>query len=310
MPLASTLLPVALAIVMFGLGLTLTLADFTRVVRFPKAVFVALACQIIVLPLLTFGIVALSGLPPLLAIGMMLIVSAPGGAIANVLSHVFGGDVALNISLTAVNSVTAIFTIPLIVNLSIAYFDPSGGQIGLQFQKTLEVTVMVLGPVALGMLIRRFATRFALAMDKPVRIVSMVILAAVITLTVIGNLAVLAANLGPLLLLALLICVMSLLVGFFVPRLFRVSPPQSLASSLEIGLHNATIALVIGQVVLANPVIAVPAAVYGPVSIVLGLVAAIVFRSVIRRTAGNAAPQAEPAPAPQAEPEPDVTIEA
>lgn len=293
MPIATTLLPIALAIVMFGLGLTLTVADFTRVVRFPKAVIIALVCQIVILPLLTFGIVAVSGLPPLLAIGMMLIVSAPGGAIANVLSHIFGGDVALNITLTAINSVTAIFTIPLIVNLSIAYFDPSGGQIGLQFQKTLEVTAMVLIPVILGMIVRRFAKRFAIAAEKPVRIISMIILGLVIALTVIGNFAVLAANIGPLLLIATLVCVVSLAVGFFVPRLFHVSPSQSLASSLEIGLHNATIALVIGQVVLANPIIALPAAVYGPISIVLGLVAAIVFRAIIRRSTAATVPQPE-----------------
>jgi BASS family bile acid:Na+ symporter len=283
MPNPAILMPIALAIIMFGLGLSLTTADFARIARFPKAVVIALACQILVLPAITFGLVVLFGLPPLLAVGMMLIVAAPGGAIANVLSHLFGGDVALNISLTAINSLTAIVTIPVVVNLSLAFFDPTGGQIGLQFQKALEVAAMVLLPVVLGMIVRRLWSRFAEAMDRPVRIASLVILALVILATVLGNLQTLAANVGSLLLITTLVCAISLSVGFLVPRMFGVSRPQAISSALEIGLHNGAVALVIAQSVLQNPVIALPAAVYGAVSILLGFVAATIFRAVNRR---------------------------
>ena len=137
-------LPVALGIIMFGLGLSLTLGDFARVAKHPRAVIIALACQLIVLPALCFGLVLLFRLPPVLAVGMMLLAASPGGTTANLYSHLFRGDVALNITLTAINSVLAVFTLPIVVNLAISYFAPDGDRVGLQFQKTLEVFAIVL----------------------------------------------------------------------------------------------------------------------------------------------------------------------
>ena len=116
-------LPLALAIIMFGLGLDLTIGDFKRVGRAPKAVGVALACQILLLPAICFGLVVLFDLPALLGIGMLLLAASPGGTTANLFSHLFKGDVALNITLTAINTVIAVVTLPLITGLAIAYFD-------------------------------------------------------------------------------------------------------------------------------------------------------------------------------------------
>ena len=116
-------LPLALAIIMFGLGLDLTVADFKRVGRAPKAVAVALACQIVLLPAVCFGLVVLFDLPALLGIGMLLLAASPGGTTANLFSHLFKGDVALNITLTAINTVIAVVTMPLITGLAIAYYD-------------------------------------------------------------------------------------------------------------------------------------------------------------------------------------------
>ena len=135
--LTTVALPLALALVMFGLGLSLTLGDFARVGRQPKAVVIALALQLLVLPAVCFGLVLAFDLPPLLAVGLMLLAASPGGTTANLFSHLFRGDVALNITLTAVNSLIAVVTLPLITNLAIAYFDPAdGGSLGLQFGKT------------------------------------------------------------------------------------------------------------------------------------------------------------------------------
>src|SRR5688500_12078451 len=125
--LTSVALPVALALVMFGLGLSLTVGDFARVGRSPKAVLIALALQLLVLPALCFGLVLAFDLPPLLAVGMMLLAASPGGTTANLFSHLFRGDVALNITLTAVNSLIAVVTLPLITNLAIDWFDPEDG---------------------------------------------------------------------------------------------------------------------------------------------------------------------------------------
>src|SRR5690606_6032853 len=167
-------LPVALGIIMLGLGLSLTLADFARVLKQPKAVVVALLCQLLLLPAVCFGLVLLFQLPPVLAVGMMMLAASPGGTTANLYSHLFRGDVALNISLTAVNSVIAVIALPVIPNSAIGYFRPFDDPLGLQWSKTVEVFAIVLLPVAAGMLIRRLWPGFARGMDRPVRIASVI----------------------------------------------------------------------------------------------------------------------------------------
>lgn len=256
-------LPVALGIIMFGLGLSLTPGDFVRIGRQPRAVAVALACQLILLPLVCFGLALAFRLPPVLAVGMMLLAASPGGTTANLYSHLFRGDVALNISLTAINSVIAVITLPIVVNLSLAFFQPGEGQVGLQLSKTIEVFMIVLVPVALGMLVRGLKPSFAAAMDKPVRIASILILTLVIVGAVSAQFDVLMTNLGALAGVVVTFCVLSLGIGFAVPRLLKIDRPQSIASAFEVGLHNATLAIVIARSVLQNPDMSLPAAVYG-----------------------------------------------
>lgn len=256
-------LPVALGIIMLGLGLTLTPRDFARVAKHPKAVLVALAMQLLVLPLLCFALVLLFRLPPILAIGMMLLAASPGGSTANLYSHLFRGDVALNISLTAVNSIIAVVTLPVITNLSISYFAPDQPGLGLQFSKVLEVFAIVLGPVTIGMLVRHFKSTFADSMDKPVRIASVAILAVVIAGAVIANLDLLREHFSRLALITILFCILSLAVGYAVPRAFGIKDAQARASSFEIGIHNATLAIVLAQTVIGNTEMSLPAAVYG-----------------------------------------------
>ncbi|MEV4736044.1 bile acid:sodium symporter family protein [Microbacterium sp. LMX7-1.2] len=256
-------LPVALGIIMLGLGLSLTLADFARVLRQPKAVLIALLCQLVLLPAICFGLVLLFQLPPVLGVGMMMLAASPGGTTANLYSHLFRGDIALNISLTAVNSVIAVITLPIITNLAIAYFQPFDDQLGLQWSKALEVFAIVLLPVAVGMIIRRLWPRFASGMDRPVRIASVVILVVVIAGAVASNWALLVDNFARLALITVLFCLISLTIGFLVPRLLRVGRRQAIATSFEIGIHNATVAIVIAQSVLGSVELSLPAAVYG-----------------------------------------------
>ncbi|SIT68108.1 bile acid:sodium symporter family protein [Microbacterium sp. RU33B] len=256
-------LPVALGIIMFGLGLSLTLGDFARVVKQPKAVVIALLCQLVVLPAICFGLVLAFQLPPVLAVGMMMLAASPGGTTANLYSHLFRGDIALNISLTAVNSVIAVVTLPLITNLAILYFNPFDDQLGMQWSKTLEVFAIVLLPVALGMLVRRVWPRFADAMDKPVRVVSVIVLIVVIGGAVAANWALLVENVGQLALITVTFCLLSLAIGYLVPRWLKVGKRQAIASSFEIGIHNATLAIVIAQTVMGSIELSLPAAVYG-----------------------------------------------
>lgn len=284
-PLTLIGLPIALGIIMFGLGLSLTPSDFVRVGRQPKAAAVALACQLLLLPAVCFALVLIFQLPPILAVGMMLLAASPGGTTANLYSHLFRGDVALNISLTAINSVIAVVTLPVIVNLAVAYFQPGEMKVGLQLTKTIEVFMIVLVPVAMGMLVRGLKPDFASAMDKPVRIASILILTLVILGAAASSLDVLLANFQALAGITILFCLFSLGIGFIVPRLLKIERPQAVASAFEVGLHNATLAIVIAQSVLHSPEMTLPGAVYGvlmfPLAAAFGLL-------ITRRRAGAA----------------------
>lgn len=258
-------LPIALAIVMLGLGLSLTVADFTRVVRYPKATIVALSCQILVLPALCLGLVLLFDLEPTLAVGMMLLAASPGGISASLFSHLARGDVALNITLTAVNSVLAVLTFPIVVNLVLDGFLGEDNSIGLQPAKMLQVFAIVLVPVAIGMIIRRKAEAFTERMRGPVKIASIVVLLAVIVIAVYqerDNVLGYVRDVG---LVALLLSVLSLTIGYFVPRAFNIERRQAVASAFEIGVHNSTLAITVAlsPTLLNNTEMAIPAAVYG-----------------------------------------------
>jgi BASS family bile acid:Na+ symporter len=260
-PLSTIGLPIALGIIMFGLGLSLTGDDFRRVRQHPRAVLVALACQLLLLPAVCFGLVLLFDLPPLLGIGMMLLAASPGGTSANLFSHLFRGDVALNVTLTAINSVIAIFTLPIITNLAIAWFDREDS-VSLQFRKVGEVFVVVLAPVLLGMLVRSRRPDFAARMDKPVRIGSAVILAVL----VLGILVDQRENVGDYLadigLTAAVFCAISLVTGYVIPKAAGIVEGQAIASSMEIGVHNGALAIYVAVEVLDSTEISVPAAVY------------------------------------------------
>jgi BASS family bile acid:Na+ symporter len=262
--ITTVFLPAALAIIMFGLGLGLTLADFRRVLVFPKAVIVALACQTLLLPFICFFVAKAFGLAPALAVGLMLLAASPGGTSANLYSHLAHGDVALNVTLTAVNSVLAIATLPVIVNLSLTHFYGEGKVLPLQFTKVLQVFLIVLVPVAIGMMVRARHTAFALRMNKPVKIMSMLFLALIVLLALLQDSGTLMENVGTVGAAALTFNLLSLGVGYGVPRLLKLSQRQSVAIGMEIGIHNGTLAIAIAlsPLMLNEPAMAIPAAIY------------------------------------------------
>lgn len=260
--LVTIFLPLALAVVMAGLGLELTPNDFKRVSKHPKAVFIALFCQLVVLTTIAFFICKLMNLPPLLAVGLMLLAASPGGPTANLFSYLYKGDIALNITLTAVNSVIAAFTLPLIVNFAIHHFMQDGQQVGLQFAKVLQVFLIIIIPVTLGMSVRHFSPQTADHLNKPVRIFAVVFLIVIIIGAIVkerNNIMLYLADVG---LATALFCACSLLVGYFVPRFFGVNSQQARACAFEIGIHNSTLAMTIALTVMASSTIAMPAAVY------------------------------------------------
>ncbi|WP_422909105.1 bile acid:sodium symporter family protein [Pseudomonas sp. MAC6] len=263
-PLLTLFLPIALGIIMLGLGLSLTLADFARVVKFPKPVLIGLACQLLLLPLVCFFLAKAFGLAPALAVGLMLLAASPGGTTANLYSHLAHGDVALNITLTAVNSVIAVLTMPLIVNLSLAYFMDGDQALPLQFTKVVQVFVIVLGPVAIGIWLRSRYPGFAARMEKPVKIISALFLLIIILLAVVKDWQTFV-DYAPLVGgAALAFNLISLAVGYWVPRLCKLSLRQSIAIGMEIGIHNGTlaIALALSPMLLNNATMSIPAAIY------------------------------------------------
>ena len=262
--LTTVLLPIALGVIMLGLGLSLTLADFKRVVVYPKAVAVGLGCQMLILPVACLGIAHAFNLPPELAVGLMLLAASPGGATANLFSHLAKGDVALNITLTAVNSVLSLITLPLIINYSLDHFLGADKSIPLQFSKVLSVVAVVLVPVAIGMVIRSKKPGVADRLDKPVRIVSALFLVLVIAASIIRERAHLGEYFQQVGLAALAFNLTSMAVGYFIPRLVRVEPRQAVAIGMEIGIHNGTLAIAIASSpsLLANSTMAIPPAIY------------------------------------------------
>jgi BASS family bile acid:Na+ symporter len=278
-PLTTVGLPLALGIIMFGLGLSLTVDDFRRVRQQPRAVAIALVCQLLVLPLVCFGLVVALDLSPLLGIGMLLLAASPGGTSANLFSHLFHGDVALNVTLTAINSIIAIFSLPVITNLAIAYYDRQDS-VSLQFSKVVEVFAIVLVPVVLGMLVRSARPGFAGAAERPVRIGSALVLAILVIGILVDQRDKVGEYFGDVGLATGLFCAASLVIGYVVPKALGVTAGQAIASSMEIGVHNATLAIYIAVEVLDSTEMSVPAAVY---SIFMFVFAALWGYAISRR---------------------------
>lgn len=256
------LLPLALAIIMIGLGLELTPKDFTRVTKQPKAVLIALFCQLVILVSIAFIICKVLALPPLLAVGLMLLAASPGGSTANLFSYLFKGDIALNITLTAINSVIAAFTLPLIVNFAIQHFINDGQEISLQFSKILQVFAIIIIPVGIGMLIRYYAPHFTEKLNKPLRIFAVSFLILIIIGAITKERHQILEYLAQVGLATVLFCLCSLLIGYFVPRLLGINSAQARACAFEIGIHNSTLAMTIALTVMASSTVAMPAAVY------------------------------------------------
>lgn len=257
-------LPLALGIIMLGLGLSLTIEDFKRVVVYPKAVFVGLFCQMVLLPLACFGIAKSFNLGPELAVGLMLLAASPGGPTANLFSHLAKGDVALNITLTAVNSLLSLFTMPFIINYSLIAFVGEGKILPLQFSKIMQVFVIVLVPVAIGMYLHAKKNNWAQKMNKPVRILSAVFLILVIAAAVVkekDNLGDFFAQVG---MAALAFNVVSMFVGYCIPLIVKLPSRQAISIGMEVGIHNGTLAIAIASspLLLNNATMAIPPAIY------------------------------------------------
>lgn len=260
--ITTLLLPIALGIVMLGLGLSLTVADFARVVRYPKAVLIGLFIQTVVLVAGAYVIARLAALPPELAVGLMLLAASPGGATANIYSHLAHGDVALNITLTAINSLLALVTLPLIVDAALVHFLGQDQYVPPPTRKVIEVAAIIVLPVLIGMALRAGLPKVAAALEKPIRLFAVLVLVAVIGAAIVAEWERLPGFIAAVGAACLAFNLLSMAIGYGLPRLLDLPRSQAIAISMEIGIHNGTLAIFIALTVLQNATLSVPAAVY------------------------------------------------
>lgn len=261
--LTSVLLPLALFIIMLGMGLSLVTDDFRRVALYPKAAAIGLCNQLLILPLIGFLIASNSGLPGELCVGLMILAACPGGVTSNLISHLSKGDTALSISLTAISSVASIVTIPLIINFAIGHF-LEADQVMKPPIKDIVVPIIAITilPVSVGMFIKSKKPDFALKMDKPVRIFSAVFLVLIIIAAIIKEKQLLIDYFGQVWMATLGLNVATMLLGYAAARMFKLTLPQSITISIESGIQNGTLGLVIATTILQNTQMTITPAIY------------------------------------------------
>lgn len=261
--LTQIFLPLALFIIMLGMGLTLKPADFRNVVYFPRAVGVGLVLKLIFIPALTFGMLYMIPIQPELAVGFVLLAACPGGATTNLITHLAKGDVALSITLTAIASVITVFTIPILVNIGMLQFMGEGQMIELPFFKTiLQILIITILPVAIGMVLHKRSPRLSHKAEKPVKILSALFLVLIIAAVLIkerANLGEFFIKAGPL---SLVLNLVGMLSGYYITKAITKNKARALAVGIEVGIVNGTLGIAIAAGILENSVMTIPAAIY------------------------------------------------
>jgi BASS family bile acid:Na+ symporter len=273
-------LPLALAFIMFALGLGLTFDDFARVARQPRDFVIGAILQIVLLPVVAFALVSVWSLSPELALGVMIIAAAPGGVTSNILTAFARGDVALSISLTAVISLLSVVTIPLVVVFS--YTQLIGGEAGdVSVTATaVSVFVIVTVPVLIGLAVRRFAEGFAIRFDPIARQVSAVLFVIVLAGAIFQERANIVTYFAEAGLITLVLNLVMMGLAYFIARIFASGARQRITISIECGLQNGTLAIAVATLLFGGGQAVVPAATYS--LIMFGT--ALVFIAFLRRT--------------------------
>ena len=256
-------LPLALAFIMFALGLGLTFDDFARVARRPRDFLVGAMSQIVLLPAVAFLLVSVWSMPPQLALGVMIIAAAPGGVTSNILTAFARGDVALSISLTAVVSLLCVFTIPLIVVTSHGLL--IDGDLGAEVsvaRTAIGVFAIVTVPVLLGLLVRRLAADFAIRFEPLARKISTVLFALVLAGAIYQGRDDIVPYFARAGLTTLVLNVTMMVLAYLVARIFASGPRQRVAIAIECGLQNGTLAIAVATLLFGGGLAVVPAATY------------------------------------------------
>lgn len=282
MDIVTTIAPVALALIMLGLGASLTIKDFTRVFQNPKDFFVGLICQLIILPVIAYLLVIILKTPIELALGVMLIAAAPGGVTSNVLTKFANGDVALSISLTAFSSLISIVSVPYIVFLStelfdISYIEKEISMLGISLKMFFVVTV----PVIIGMIIRRIANEFIIKNMKIIQKLSIALFVIVFIAIYIEEWDSIVMFLTKAGIIAFTLNVVMMIVGFYTAKFFASGVAQQRCISLECGLQNGTLAVFVGTQLFNDMTYMVPTAAYALIMMTTSVLFVLFLRKKI-----------------------------
>jgi BASS family bile acid:Na+ symporter len=279
--------PWALRLVMAGLGLSLTVADFKRVVVYPKAVGIGLVTQIVGQPVLGYGLALLFDVPPAIAIGLVILASCPSGVTSNAYTFASKADVPLCVTLSALTSLVTVFTIPFFINLGLRTFDIGGEIAPMSPLRTLiQLVNIAIVPLALGMVVRATARRFAERALDPIRKSVLYLMIGVLVLAGVASYQTIWGSLLTAGALVLTMNVLSMGMGYGVARLFRLPTKQVVTLTFEVGVHNLTLALTITYTMLQRPELAVAALLY---SVVMPATALVFVRIAKRLIAADEA---------------------
>ena len=273
MEIVTKIAPLCLALIMLGLGMSLTIQDFLRVIKTPKDFIVGFICQMILLPIVAFTLIKLLNTPLELALGVMIIAAAPGGVTSNILSKFANGDVALSISLTAIISLVSVITVPFIIFLSIDllnidYVSKEISMIDISLKMFFIVTI----PVIIGMISRHFAESFInrnVLLIQRLSIALFILIFIAIYIEEWDNIVSFIARAG---LIALTLNIVMMVVGFYVAKFFASGVAQQKTISLECGLQNGTLAVFVGTQIFDKMVYIVPTAAYALVMMITSLI--------------------------------------
>ena len=281
----TVLLPLVLASIMFGMGLSLQWADFARLAKMPKPVIVGLLGQLLLLPALAFAIAVLFNAPQEVAIGMMIIAACPGGTTSNLLTHLAKANLALSISLTAITTIICVFTTPALIAFSIRYF-AQGEPVAFSLLSTsLGLVVITLIPVLLGIITRQYYQKFALLAEPWFRKLAIVFMLLLIAKICFDEREMLVDGFPDMYILTISLNLLATLLGVFLAKLFLLSNKDGVTLGIEIGTQNATLAILIAVSFIQQPAYAVIAGGYG-VMMYLGAGLLVLYsKSMQKRTA-------------------------
>jgi len=270
------ILAASLIIIMFGMGLSLTIKDFKRVLIYPKAVFIGLVSQIIILPLIGYLIAVGLDLSPTISVGIMLLAASPGGATSNILTHLAKGDLALSVSLNAIASILSIITIPIIVQFALTHFADQTQEVSIDAITIVkQLFIIVIIPVIIGMFIKAKFHDFAAKMEKPVNVASALIFVLVIVGVVFSIRDVFMGYLSEAGIPSIILNISTMVIGFLLAIMFKLNKAQAISISIGTGIQNGTLAITLATIALNNAEYSIVPAIYGLLMFVSG--AAIIF---------------------------------